>query len=258
VAPCGRGLPLLVLLLTVVKSTMSIVARRRCLSPESSMQAHSAPLGITFYNYADNVPDDCDGTFPKEMDGYAFVVFHGSWNRDVPTGYKVVYVPMNGDWCMPDGEEARDLLRREGSGAQWSNGFRPVDVDFDACGWLVVTSDGTSGSGSEIVRISFFQTSLVPTLPPTTPINPPTTSPPTFFQSSMVPTLPPMTISVSPNNPPVTSLPTFFQSSIAPTLPPTTVSPINPPDSTSMASVVTAPVQVILLLMAALFIKLLF
>jgi hypothetical protein len=231
--------------------------RTKTLPPELSMQAHSAPLGITFYNYTDNVPDDCDGTFPKEMDGYAFVAFHGSWNRDVPTGYKVVYVPMNEDGRVPDGEEARDLLRREGSGAQWSSGFRPVDVDFDACGRLVVTSDGSSGSGSEIVRISFFQTSLVPTLPPTTPINPPTTSPPTFFQSSMVPTLPPMTISVSPNNPPVTSLPTFFQSSIAPTLPPTTVSPINPPDSTSMASVVTAPVQVILL-MAALFIKLLF
>jgi glucose/arabinose dehydrogenase len=51
--------------------------------PAIAFQAHSAPLGIAFST----------GTqFPAEYRGGAFVAFHGSWNRTVPTGYKVVYV----------------------------------------------------------------------------------------------------------------------------------------------------------------------
>jgi len=49
--------------------------------PDVLMQAHSAPLGIAFY----------DGTlFPAEYRGDAFVTLHGSWNRVPRTGYKVV------------------------------------------------------------------------------------------------------------------------------------------------------------------------
>jgi len=62
-----------------------------------AMQAHSAPLGLTFYNWSENLStaDGCRGAVPfsQSMDGYAFIAFHGSWNRDVPTGYKIVYVP---------------------------------------------------------------------------------------------------------------------------------------------------------------------
>jgi glucose/arabinose dehydrogenase len=32
--------------------------------------------------------------FPVEMSGYLFIAFHGSWNGDILTGYKVVYVPI--------------------------------------------------------------------------------------------------------------------------------------------------------------------
>lgn len=44
-------------------------------------QAHSAPLGLVFYN---------GDQFPAEYKGSAFVTFRGSWNREPPTGYKVV------------------------------------------------------------------------------------------------------------------------------------------------------------------------
>jgi len=30
--------------------------------------------------------------FPEQYRGQVFVCFHGSWNRSVPTGYKVVLV----------------------------------------------------------------------------------------------------------------------------------------------------------------------
>jgi len=47
------------------------------------MQAHSAPLGLAFYT---------GEQFPQEYRGDLFIAFHGSWNRSVPTGYKVVRV----------------------------------------------------------------------------------------------------------------------------------------------------------------------
>ena len=55
------------------------------LDPVVEMQAHSAPLGLTFY----------DGEqFPVEYRGDLLIAFHGSWNRTMPTGYKVVRVPL--------------------------------------------------------------------------------------------------------------------------------------------------------------------
>ncbi len=50
------------------------------LQPELEMQAHSAPLSITFYT---------GDTFPARYLHDAFAGFHGSWNRNEPTGYKV-------------------------------------------------------------------------------------------------------------------------------------------------------------------------
>lgn len=56
--------------------------------PEVKFQAHSAPLGIDFYNPS----PDAANRFPAEYLHDAFVAFHGSWNRSSKTGYKVVHV----------------------------------------------------------------------------------------------------------------------------------------------------------------------
>ena len=121
---------------------------------EVALQAHSAPLGITFYKYQDSVPATCTGgQFPKVMNGYAFIAYHGSWNRDVPTGYKVVYVKMNSQGRAISG--AIDLLTHLPPNAKWEDGFRPVDVEFDSCGRLLVSSDGTDTIGSKLVRIEY-------------------------------------------------------------------------------------------------------
>jgi glucose/arabinose dehydrogenase len=54
-------------------------------TPDVLIQAHSAPLGLDFY----------DGEmFPEEYRGNLFVALHGSWNRGKRTGYKVVRVVM--------------------------------------------------------------------------------------------------------------------------------------------------------------------
>jgi len=119
---------------------------------ELSMQAHSAPLGIVFYEWLEDRPRNCTGAFPQSMDGFAFIAFHGSWNRDIPTGYKVVYVPFHGNGTVA--AEPIDLLAHVPPNAKWESGFRPVDLDFDDCGRLVITSDGTRDvGGANIIRV---------------------------------------------------------------------------------------------------------
>ncbi len=55
-------------------------------TPDVLFQAHSAALGLQFYN---------EQTFPEKYRNGAFVAFRGSWNRDRGTGYKVVFVPFD-------------------------------------------------------------------------------------------------------------------------------------------------------------------
>ncbi len=95
-------------------------------TPVVKMQAHSAPLGLTFY----------DGSmFPSEYKGDLFVAFHGSWNRSTPTGYKVVRIKMKDG--KPEGVEdfASGWLKGKDR-----NG-RPVDVVVGPSGELFVSDD---------------------------------------------------------------------------------------------------------------------
>lgn len=54
--------------------------------PVLTYQAHSAPIGMTFYTA---------GQFPAEYRNDAFVAMRGSWNRRQPTGYKIVRIQFN-------------------------------------------------------------------------------------------------------------------------------------------------------------------
>ena len=54
--------------------------------PDLLFQAHSAALGLQFY----------DGqSFPERYRNGAFVAFRGSWNRNQGTGYKIVFLPFD-------------------------------------------------------------------------------------------------------------------------------------------------------------------
>jgi glucose/arabinose dehydrogenase len=115
-----------------------------------SMPSHSAPLGITFYSWKDMSQEEgCSGGFPQSMDRYAFIAFHGSWNRDPPTGYKIVFVPFN-SIGNPTAQPI-DLFRYDGTTAAWPIPIRPVDVQFDRCGRLLVTEDGTGS----VIKITY-------------------------------------------------------------------------------------------------------
>jgi glucose/arabinose dehydrogenase len=95
--------------------------------PVIEMQAHSAPLGLTFYS---------GEQFPEAYRGDLFIAFHGSWNRTVPTGYKVVRVPMDGDEPGSVEDFATGWLREDGS--RWG---RPVDVLTAPDGSLLISDD---------------------------------------------------------------------------------------------------------------------
>ena len=105
--------------------------------PGVEMQAHSAPLGLTFYT---------GEQFPSEYRGNLFVAFHGSWNRSVPTGYKVVRIPMQGGAAGPAQDFASGWLGAGGNA--WG---RPVDVITGRDGSLFVSDDG----GGRIWRIFY-------------------------------------------------------------------------------------------------------
>jgi glucose/arabinose dehydrogenase len=123
--------------------------------PLTFMQAHSSPLGITFF-------DGPDGALPAHYRGGAFVALHGSWDRTPSTGYKVIWVPFDADGKspMPTSNEQTTTFPYEvvfGGGANgvaqdgawsWSNGdfgespVRPVGVAISPVdGALYVSSD---------------------------------------------------------------------------------------------------------------------
>jgi glucose/arabinose dehydrogenase len=95
--------------------------------PVIEYQAHSAPLGMTFYT---------GDAFPKKYQQGFFICFHGSWNRSIPTGYKVVFVPLKGD---RRGGKPRDFLWGFHQGAEQIG--RPVDVLTGTKGELFVSDD---------------------------------------------------------------------------------------------------------------------
>jgi glucose/arabinose dehydrogenase len=94
--------------------------------PAVEIQAHSAPLGLTFYT---------GGMFPAEYRGDLFVGLHGSWNRSVQTGYKIIRIPMRGGTPGVPEDFATGWL--QGSQA-WG---RPVDVITGKDGALYVSDD---------------------------------------------------------------------------------------------------------------------
>jgi glucose/arabinose dehydrogenase len=96
--------------------------------PEVEMQAHSAPLGVAF---------GFGLKFPNMIENSLLIAFHGSWNRSVPTGYKVVAVPFN-DKGMPAGKPL-DVITGWLTGQEaWG---RPVDVLAGRDGAMYVSDD---------------------------------------------------------------------------------------------------------------------
>ncbi len=109
--------------------------------PKVNLQAHSAPLGLAFYN---------GSMFPKYQ-GSLFVAFHGSWNRSVPTGYKVVRVKLK-DQTQPEGVE--DFITGwmpAGATKGSKPSGRPVGIVIGADGSMYISDDANGA----IYRVTY-------------------------------------------------------------------------------------------------------
>jgi glucose/arabinose dehydrogenase len=98
--------------------------------PDVLLQAHSASLGMTFYDAQ---------LFPAEYRGDAFAAEHGSWNRSKRTGYKVIRVKLRDG--VPTGEYEDFVTGFVVNDREvWG---RPVGVAVARDGSLLVSEDGS-------------------------------------------------------------------------------------------------------------------
>ena len=115
---------------------------KRAIVPDVLFTSHVAALGIQFYT---------GRMFPKEYQGDAFVAFHGSWNRQKLSGYKIVRIKFDEKGKL-EGNSYEDFLSgwlpNEESNEVWG---RPVGLLVAADGSLLITDDG----GRKIWRVSY-------------------------------------------------------------------------------------------------------
>ena len=101
---------------------------KKAIVPDYSLSSHVAPLGLVFEN---------GSAFPAAYKGGAFIGEHGSWDREKPNGYQVVFVPFSGG--KPSGKAQVFVGGFRGKGHTTFG--RPVGVSFDAKGALLVADD---------------------------------------------------------------------------------------------------------------------
>jgi glucose/arabinose dehydrogenase len=105
--------------------------------PDYALSSHVAPLGLVF---------DTGQNLPAHFSGGAFIGEHGSWNRDILNGYKVIWVPFaNG---KPSGM-AEDVVTGFLDGQGNAHG-RPVALTLDTSGALLIADD----VGNTVWRVS--------------------------------------------------------------------------------------------------------
>ena len=109
----------------------------KAIVPDYALSSHVAPLGLVFYT-ADSLP--------QKYRGGAFVGEHGSWNRPVFNGYKVVFVPFSGGHPNGKAEDVvTDFLDADGKARG-----RPVGLAIDKTGALLIADD----VGNTVWRVS--------------------------------------------------------------------------------------------------------
>lgn len=99
---------------------------RRAVRPDYALGSHTAPLGLSFSAPA----------MGARFANGAFVGMHGSWNRETPVGYKVVFVPFSGG--RPSGSPIDFVTGFQAGGKTFG---RPVGVTVDPRGALIVADD---------------------------------------------------------------------------------------------------------------------
>jgi glucose/arabinose dehydrogenase len=116
---------------------------KNVIAPKVQMQAHSAPLGLAFYE---------GSVFPAEYRNNIFVALHGSWNRSIPTGYKIVRAKLDDKGQLQGVAEdfiTGWLAPGETRKGRWMG--RPVGIAFGGDGAMYLSDD----SGGVIYRVTY-------------------------------------------------------------------------------------------------------
>lgn len=114
---------------------------KKAIVPDVPLGSHTASLGLAFYT---------GKTFPAKYKNGAFIGQHGSWNRSVLSGYKVVFIPfVNGKPGTPE-DFLTGFIADESKSKVYG---RPVGVAVLPDGSLLVADD----AGNAIWRVSSNQ-----------------------------------------------------------------------------------------------------
>jgi glucose/arabinose dehydrogenase len=109
----------------------------KAIAPDYALSSHVAPLGLVFYT----------GTnLPAHYRGGAFVGEHGSWDRSVLNGYKIIYVPFENGRPAGSAEDVVTGFLLDGDKARG----RPVGLAVDNTGALLIADD----AGNSVWRVS--------------------------------------------------------------------------------------------------------
>jgi glucose/arabinose dehydrogenase len=101
--------------------------------PDVDLGSHTASLGLAFYT---------GSSFPKKYHDGAFIAQHGSWNRKVLSGYKVLFVPFKDG--NPSGKP-EDFLTGFVVDANKDEVYgRPTGIIMHPDGSLLLTDDKTN------------------------------------------------------------------------------------------------------------------
>jgi glucose/arabinose dehydrogenase len=113
---------------------------KKTIVPDVLIQAHSAVLGLAFY----------DGKmFPEEYRGDAFVALHGSWNRSKRTGYKIIRIRFKDGKPVGGYDDfVAGWMLDEDRPEVWG---RPVGLLVLKDGSMLITDDGAN----KIWRVSY-------------------------------------------------------------------------------------------------------
>ena len=101
--------------------------------PDVDLGPHTASLGLVFYTAE---------AFPEKYRNGAFIAQHGSWNRDILSGYKVVYVPFKNG--KPTGKPEDFLTGFIVNPSKDEVRGRPVGLTLLPDGSMLLTDDTTN------------------------------------------------------------------------------------------------------------------
>lgn len=126
-------------------------SQRACSTTEPPVQkagAHVAAIGFTFYT---------GSMFPADYKNALIVALHGSWNRTVPSGYRVMVARTNGRRVTSYEPLVEGFLSAAGGASQAGRGAtraavgRPVDVLQMPDGSILISDD----TGGRLLRVSY-------------------------------------------------------------------------------------------------------